>query len=54
MQAFLARLEQAADLREVQSLIEHILAGARAGGKPEEKHRSSSRAPYWAWATARP
>ena len=39
MQAFLARLEQAADLREVQSLIEPILAGARAGGKPAEKHR---------------
>lgn len=39
MQAFLARLEQAADLREVQSLIEPILAGARASGKPAEKHR---------------
>lgn len=39
MQAFLARLEQAADLREVQSLIDPILAGARAGGKPAEKHR---------------
>lgn len=39
MKAFLARLEQAADLREVQSLIDHILDGARSGGKPEEKHR---------------
>lgn len=39
MKAFLARLEQAADLREVQSLIEHILDGARSGGKPDEKHR---------------
>lgn len=39
MKAFLARLEQAADLREVQSLIEHILDGARSGGKPQEKHR---------------
>ena len=39
MKAFLARLEQAADLREVQSLIDHILDGARSGGKPQEKHR---------------
>ena len=39
MKAFLARLEQAADLREVQSLIDHILDGARSGGKPDEKHR---------------
>lgn len=39
MKAFLARLEQAADLREVQSLIEHILDGARSGGNPQEKHR---------------
>ena len=39
MKAFLTRLEQAADLREVQSLVEHILDAARAGGKPEEKRR---------------
>jgi len=39
MKAFLARLEQAADLREVQSLIDHILDGARSGSKPDEKHR---------------
>lgn len=39
MKAFLARLEQAADLREVQSLVEHILDAARTGGTPEEKRR---------------
>ncbi len=39
MKAFLARLEQAADLREVQSLVDHILDAARTGGKPEEKRR---------------
>ena len=39
MRAFLERLEQAADLREVQSLVDHILDAARAGGKPEEKRR---------------
>ena len=39
MKAFLTRLEQAADLREVQSLVDHILDAARAGGKPEEKRR---------------
>ncbi len=39
MKAFLERLEQAADLREVQSLVEHILDAARSGGKPEEKRR---------------
>ena len=39
MKAFLERLEQAADLREVQSLVAHILDAARSGGKPEEKHR---------------
>lgn len=39
MKVFLARLEQAADLREVQSLIDHILDGARSSGSPEEKHR---------------
>ena len=39
MKAFLERLEQAADLREVQSLVDHILDAARAGGKPEDKRR---------------
>ena len=39
MKAFLERLEQAADLREVQSLVDHILDAARTGGKPEEKRR---------------
>ena len=39
MKAFLERLEQAADLREVQSLVEHILDAARSGGKLEEKRR---------------
>ena len=39
MKAFLTRLEQAADLREVQSLVDHILDAARTGGKPEEKRR---------------
>ena len=39
MKAFLERLEQAADLREVQSLVDHILDSARSGGKPEEKRR---------------
>lgn len=39
MKAFLARLERAADLREVQSLAEHILDAARSGGKPEDKRR---------------
>ena len=39
MKAFLERLEQAADLREVQSLVVHILDAARSGGKPEEKRR---------------
>ena len=39
MKAFLERLEQAADLREIQSLVDHILDAARSGGKPEEKHR---------------
>ena len=39
MKAFLTRLEQAADLREVQSLVDHILDATRAGGKPEEKCR---------------
>jgi len=39
MKAFLERLEQAADLREVQSLVDHILDAARSGGKPEEKRR---------------
>ena len=38
MKAFLERLEQAADLREVQSLVDHILDAARTG-KPEEKRR---------------
>ena len=37
MQAFLARLQQAADLREVQSLVEHLLDAARSGGTLEEK-----------------
>ena len=39
MKAFLERLEQAADLREAQSLVDHILDSARSGGKPEEKRR---------------
>ena len=39
MKAFLERLEQAADLREAQSLVDHILDSARSGGKPEEKQR---------------
>ena len=39
MKAFLERLKQAADLREVQSLVAHILDAARSGGKPEEKRR---------------
>ncbi len=39
MKAFLERLEQAADLREVQSLVDHILDAARSGGKSEEKRR---------------
>ena len=39
MKEFLERLEQAADLREVQSLVDHILNAARTGGKPEEKRR---------------
>ena len=39
MKAFLERLEQAADLREVQSLVNHILDAARSGGKLEEKRR---------------
>ncbi|MCE2448968.1 MAG: hypothetical protein J4F35_11460 [Candidatus Latescibacteria bacterium] len=39
MKAFLERLEQAADLREIQSLVDHILDAARTGGKPEEKRR---------------
>ena len=39
MKAFLERLEQAADLREVQSLVAHILDAARSGGKLEEKRR---------------
>ena len=39
MKEFLERLEQAADLREVQSLVDHILDAARSGGKPEEKRR---------------
>ena len=39
MKAFLERLEQAADLREVQSLVDHILDAAQSGGKPEEKRR---------------
>ena len=38
MKEFLERLEQAADLREVQSLVDHILDAARTG-KPEEKRR---------------
>ena len=38
MKAFLERLEQAADLREVQSLVAHILDAARTG-TPEEKRR---------------
>ena len=38
MEEFLKRLEQAADLREVQSLVDGILDTARAGkGKREEK-----------------
>ena len=39
MKEFLERLELAADLREVQSLVDHILDAARSGGKPEEKRR---------------
>ena len=39
MKAFLERLEQAADLREIQSLVDHILDATRTGGKPEEKRR---------------
>ncbi len=38
MKAFLERLEQAADLREVQSLVDHILGAARTG-KSEQKRR---------------